>query len=249
MKVIVNADDFGFSKGVNLGIAEAYRNGLVRSATMMANMPGFEHGVEVSRQNPCLEIGVHLTLTAGRSLGERYSTITDDQGNLLRLAEVERRANAGTLDLDEVEAEYEAQIQKVLEAGIRPSHFDGHHHTQNLAGVVGVFLKLASKYGVGVRINDKSLLTGGYAGIKTTACFSGDFYGEGATAGNLKAIISGCGGASIEIMSHPAYIDCPLLSLSSYNTKRCVELDVLTGSEVAEFIRENGHQICSFADL
>ena len=249
MKVIVNADDFGFSKGANLGVAEACQNGLVRSATMMANMPGFVHGVEVARQNPDLKIGVHLNLTAGRSLGGRYKTLTDDRGSFLSLAEVESRAKAGLLDPEEVEAEYEAQIGRVLAAGIPPTHFDGHHHTQNLPGIVGVFLKLAKKYGVGVRISDKSLLAGRYASLKTTAHFSGDFYGERATAENLKAVISGCSGASLEIMSHPAYLDYPLLSQSSYNTGRCAELDILTKGELADFIRKNNHHICSFADL
>ena len=106
--IIFNADDFGYCKGVNLGIWEAYRNGLVRSATMMANMPGFDHAANLALSDPGLKLGVHLTLTAGKSVGGVYKTLTDAEGKFLPLIEVERRAETKTLDLTEVENEYEA---------------------------------------------------------------------------------------------------------------------------------------------
>jgi predicted glycoside hydrolase/deacetylase ChbG (UPF0249 family) len=245
----VNADDFGHSKGVNLGIIESYRNGVVRSTTMMAGMPGFGHAARVSRRNPGLGVGVHLTLTAGKAVGGAYRTLTDADGNFLKLTETERRARAGELDLAEVESEYEAQIRKVYKADIIPDHFDSHHHTHKLPGVSGVFLKLAKKYGVKVRMYDRSLLTGEYAGIVTTDAFDDTFYGGGATAERLREIISPRRGASLEIMCHPAYCDLFLFKNSSYNTRRFFEMDVLTGKEIKDFIKANGHELCSFAEL
>jgi predicted glycoside hydrolase/deacetylase ChbG (UPF0249 family) len=249
MKVIFNADDFGFSKGVNLGILEAYQSGPVRSATLMAGMPGFEHAVMLAKANPGLQTGVHLTLTAGKSVGGAYQTITDGDGRFLRLTEVERMANADEINLAEVEAEYEAQIQKVLSAGLKPSHFDSHHHTHNLPGIFTVFLKLAGKYGVCARINAKSLLPDEYAGIRTTDAFSESFYNATATPEDLRRILSGCGGGSLEIMCHPAYVDHYLLSGSSYNTRRAYELHILTSPEIAGFMAQHGIELCSFSDI
>ena len=249
MKTIFNADDFGLSKGVNLGIIEAYRHGPVRSTTIMAGMPGFDHAVELAKGCPGLKIGVHLTLSAGRSVGGVYRTLTDGDGGFLPLAEVERLANIGGIDLLEVESEYEAQIQKVLAAGINPDHFDSHHHTHNLPGIFSVFLKLAVKYGVCARINDKGLLPSGHEGIRTTDAFSEDFYNEAATPENLCRILAGQGGSSLEIMCHPAYVDHYLLSKSSYNTRRAFELHILTSTDTADFIAQHGIEPCSFSDL
>jgi len=248
MRVIFNADDFGFSKGVNYGILEAYEKGPVRSVTMMANMPGFGHGVQLAHENPGLKVGVHLVLTAGYSVGGPYGTITDHTGKFLRAAELLRRAEAQEICLDEVEAEYEAQIQKIMHAGIWPTHFDGHHHAHNLPGVVDVFLKLAKQYGVAVRIHDKTLLTGAYAGIKTTAAFSQDFYDAGVTMENLKQIILS-GGNELEVMCHPAYVDPWLWQTASYNTRRVDELIILTSEELRGFMEEQGIVPCSFADI
>ena len=67
-KIIVNADDFGYSEGVNHGIISAHKNGIVTSCTVMANMPGFEHGMELIKENPTLKCGVHMTLTCYKPL-------------------------------------------------------------------------------------------------------------------------------------------------------------------------------------
>ena len=249
MKVIFNADDFGLSKGVNLGIIESHRHGLVRSTTIMAGMPGFEHAVKLSRGCPGLKIGVHLTLTAGKSVGGVYKTLTDGDGRFQPLTEVKRLAETGGIDLIEVESEYEAQIQKVLAAGINPDHFDSHHHTHNLPGIFKVFLKLVEKYGVCARINDKSLLPREYESIRTTDVFSEDFYNETATPEDLRRILSSSGGSSLEIMCHPAYVDHYLLSGSSYNTRRAYELHILTSPEIADFMTSHGIDLCSFSEI
>ncbi|MCL2163239.1 MAG: chitin disaccharide deacetylase [Oscillospiraceae bacterium] len=249
MKAIFNADDFGYSKGVNLGILEAYKYGVLRSTTIMPGMPGFIHAIGLSLENPGLRIGVHLTLTTGKSVGGVYKTITDGDGNFLRLTELERRAKMGEIDLAEVESEYEAQIQKVLATGVKPDHFDSHHHTHNLPGIVTVFLKLAKKYGVKVRIYDQALLSGEFADVKTTGVFNDTFFDENATLTELQRVLSSCGEDSIEIMCHPAYVDNFLLNSSSYTTKRAYELDVLTSPDTFNFIAERGIELSSFSDL
>jgi len=249
MKIIFNADDYGYSKGVNLGIMEACKNGLVRSTTMMTNMPGFEHGVWLYKNiESCLKIGVHLVLTTGQSLGGVYKTITDNKGHFLPQAELFSRARAGTLDLLEVEKEYRLQIQKVYDAGIVPTHMDGHHHNQNLPYVVDIFLKMANEFGLrAVRINDTTKLVGDYADIKTTS-FDASFFGDNLSYENLKATLLSCKDTT-EIMCHPAYLDNFVYKSSSYNKDRAYELEILVSKEMKDFVDKNNIILSSFDDI
>ena len=249
MKIIFNGDDFGLSKGVNLGIVEAYKNGPLRSTTIMATMPGFEHALGLSRENPGLKIGVHLNLTSGKSLGSGYNSITDENGNFLKLHDFEKLARANELAQFEIEEEFELQIQKVLDAGIEPDHFDSHHHIHMLPRITDVYVKLANKYGVKARYYNQETLFAVSAPLKTTSCFSDNFYGDVATTENLMSLINRTKGNSLEIMCHPAYADYSLQKLSSYNTKRTHELEILTGSEIKDFIQNRGYTLCSFSDL
>ncbi|MFN1913289.1 ChbG/HpnK family deacetylase [Clostridioides difficile] len=82
-KIIINADDFGYCEAVNYGIISAHNNGIVRSTSMMANMPGVEHGVGLLKENKTLNCGVHMTLSCGRPLLSNLKTIVDKDGFLL----------------------------------------------------------------------------------------------------------------------------------------------------------------------
>lgn len=144
MKVIFNADDFGLSKGVVYGILDAYKNGVVRSTTMLANSPAFDLGAEVAKENPGLDIGAHLTLTFGSPILKDVPSVTAPSGKFL--AQDVLRASADKLDFDEVEREFTAQIEKIMAAGITISHFDTHHLIEPL--VLPVMQKLAKKYNV-----------------------------------------------------------------------------------------------------
>ncbi|MGB6884346.1 MAG: ChbG/HpnK family deacetylase [Candidatus Acidiferrum sp.] len=149
--LIVNADDLGWTEGVNRGIAEAHRNGIVTSASLLANAAAFQSGVEVARAAPGLGVGVHLNLSEGEPVApvDLVTTLLNDRGEmegrpqnlLLRLA---RRS----LLLDEVEREWDAQIQKVRDVGIEPTHLDGHRHVQMLPGLFEIALRLAKKHGI-----------------------------------------------------------------------------------------------------
>ena len=258
-KIIFNADDFGLSKGVNLGIIEAHQNGPVRSTTLMAGGVAFEHAVALAKIHPELNVGIHLTLTASRSVGGPHKTLTDENGFFLPLIAFIDKAKRGLLDLTEVEAEYEAQIQKVLDAGIIPTHFDSHHHTHFLPGVFDVFLKMAVKYNVSrVRISHTRMQEGGNSlinladpsiNVLTTDQFAEDFYGDGVTIDNLKRIIASFQGNTLEIMLHPAYIDYTLHKSSSYLLPRAYEVEILTSAELCSFLANQQVEIASFLDL
>jgi chitin disaccharide deacetylase len=150
--LIVNADDLGWTEGVNRGIAAAHRNGIVTSASLLANGSAFASGVEVARSTPGLGVGVHLNLSDGPPVTARelVTGLVNDRGEfeggpenlLLRVAR-------GGLPLHEVEQEWEAQIEKVRDAGIQPTHLDGHKHVHMLPGLFELALRLAKRYSIG----------------------------------------------------------------------------------------------------
>jgi hopanoid biosynthesis associated protein HpnK len=150
--LIVNADDLGWTDGVNQGIAEAHRNGIVTSTSLLANGAAFASGVELARSTPGLGVGVHLNLSDGEPIAPRelVATLLNDEGEfaggpealLLRIAKRE-------VTVREAEQEWEAQIERVKEAGIQPTHLDGHKHVHMLPGLFEVALRLAKRYGIG----------------------------------------------------------------------------------------------------
>jgi len=174
--LIVNADDLGWTAGVNRGIAEAHRNGIVTSTSILANGAAFADGVKAAGELPGLGVGVHLNLSDGKPVappGQGNSLLNEagefsggPESLLLRLA-------ANSLDVRQVELEWNAQIEKVRAAGIRPTHLDGHKHVQMLPGLFAIALRLAKKHEIAaVRVSHeastlRAALTGGeeYSGV------------------------------------------------------------------------------------
>jgi chitin disaccharide deacetylase len=150
--LIVNADDLGWTEGVNRGIAEAHRNGIVTSASLLANGVAFDSGVALARSTPGLGVGVHLNLTDGAPVAPRelVASLLNDAGQfeggpealLLRIA---KRG----LEQPEIEQEWDAQIEKAREAGIQPTHLDGHKHVHMLPGLFEIALRLAKRHNIG----------------------------------------------------------------------------------------------------
>lgn len=147
--LIVNADDLGWTDGVNRGILEAFRTGIVTSTSLLANGTAFMDAIEAAKSAPRLAVGVHLNLSDGDPVADRESvtSLLDDDGRLADGPErlLWKRARRGLI-LDEVEEEWDAQIQRVRDAGIRPTHLDGHKHVHMLPGLFEIALRLAKKH-------------------------------------------------------------------------------------------------------
>jgi hopanoid biosynthesis associated protein HpnK len=150
--LIVNADDLGWTQGVNRGIAEAHRNGIVTSASLLANGKAFAGAVDLVQVMPGLGVGVHLNLSDGAPVAarEQVKSLVNEAGMLESGPEslLLRLARRG-LALDEVEREWEAQIRKARGAGIQPTHLDGHKHVHMLPGLFEIALRLAKRHGIG----------------------------------------------------------------------------------------------------
>ena len=158
--LIVNADDLGWTDGVNRGIVEAFHHGIVTSTSLLANGAAFAGGVQAARSAPGLGVGVHLNLSDGLPVADRetVTSLLNDGGELAGGPErlLLRRARRG-LPLQEVESEWNAQIQKVRDAGITPTHLDGHKHVHMLPGLFEIALKLAKHHQIGaIRVSLES---------------------------------------------------------------------------------------------
>jgi len=153
-RLIVNADDFGFTSGVNRAIVEAHTHGIVTSSTLMANGPAFEGAVKLAKTVPDLSVGCHVVLIDGQPLldTKRLATLTasQDGGNQFRdsLKIFAARALTGRLDSAEIEAESTAQIHKLQSTGISVSHVDTHKHTHLFPSVLRPLLRAARACGV-----------------------------------------------------------------------------------------------------
>src|SRR5438309_3622641 len=154
-KLIVTADDFGLTESVNQGIIEAHCRGIVTSTSLMANGGAFDDAVARAREAPGLGVGAHLNLTQGppvtRATLVRSLVHRDGEMSIGPIA-LGKKIATGKVRLGEVELELRAQIEKILNAGIELTHFDGHKHIQLLPGVFDIVLKLAREYGTkGIR--------------------------------------------------------------------------------------------------
>jgi hopanoid biosynthesis associated protein HpnK len=144
-QLIVNADDLGLTPGVNRGILRAFRDGIVTSASLLVTGNAFEEAVALARQNPDLDVGLHLTLVEERAVLGRQMlpTLVDEAGRLPRTsAEFFKRAFLGRIRWDEVEREIAAQIARFQQTGLRLSHLDSHQHLHIFPPVLQIVRRL-----------------------------------------------------------------------------------------------------------
>jgi predicted glycoside hydrolase/deacetylase ChbG (UPF0249 family) len=137
-QLVVNADDFGFTPDVNEGIVEAHRHGILTATTLMANGAAFDDAVRLAREVPGLDIGCHLVLIGGRSLTTANALPRSVPELLRALARHEIR----------VYEELAAQIRRILDAGIRPTHLDTHKHTHLAPPVLDAVARLGEEFGI-----------------------------------------------------------------------------------------------------
>jgi hopanoid biosynthesis associated protein HpnK len=153
-RLIVNADDFGFTAGVNRAIVEAHTRGIVTSSTLMASGPAFDDAVRLAKETPRLDVGCHLVLIDGEPVLDavRLPTISSQHSGKNRfrdgLKSFAARALTGRLDATEIEAESGAQIRKIQSTGVCVSHVDSHKHTHLFPAVLAPVLRAAKACGV-----------------------------------------------------------------------------------------------------
>ena len=149
-RLIVNADDFGYTSGVNRAIVEAHSRGVVTSSTLMANGPAFAEATVLARTVPKLSVGCHVVLTDGVPVltAAQLPSLTTNLHFRDGMMTFAARSIAGRMNADEIIAEAAAQIRKLQSAGIAVSHIDTHKHTHLFPGILRPLLRAASDCGV-----------------------------------------------------------------------------------------------------
>jgi hopanoid biosynthesis associated protein HpnK len=268
-KLIVTADDFGLTEGINRGIIEACSKGIVTRASILANGDAFDHAVSLAKQNESMKVGVHLTLIEEIPINppHKIKSLVASNGKLLKnykaffLRYILRRIN-----INEAYCEFEAQVQKILNSGITINHIDSHQHLHMLPGVFKITLKLAEKYKIkkirifqgnstGARCFKELLLTTFTKVNSATILHSGvvcpdNFYGL-KQSGRMKEndilmLINKLQLGTTEIMCHPGYIDKIYYNKYSYwDYKPEEEFKALTSGRVKEKIKNRNIQLVS----
>lgn len=154
-QLIVNADDFGLTEGVNRGIVQSHAGGIVTSTTLLANGAAFRSAVEMSREAPRLAVGVHLNLTQGSPVSspQTVAALVNARGEFhFTPGQLWKALATRQIPARQIEEELGAQVSKVLEAGIKPTHLDGHMHVHLLPKISEVVVRIARRFGIaGVR--------------------------------------------------------------------------------------------------
>ena len=268
--LIVNADDFGHTKGVSEGILRAYREGIVTSTSVMINKPAAADGLRLALGVASdLGFGLHLTLTSGRPVlaAESIPDLVQASGSFHRPEEL-MMALAG-IDLSQVERELRAQVELFIQiAGRAPDHLDSHHHiTYKSPVLLSVMLQLAQELDMPIRnpfqrnddqaeaamgekqavIRSEDMLR--RSQVLMPDCFLEHFYAKQATLGNLLNMLFDLPDGVCELMCHPAIVDDALRDSSTYSERRADELAVLVHPSVRDLIEAGGIELVSFGSL
>jgi chitin disaccharide deacetylase len=259
-RLIVNADDFGFTKDVNAGIVECHRNGILTSTTLMANGDAFDDAVRLAKENSSLDIGVHLVLVGGPGQPDSPA------GLLAQLAK--RQVDLyGTM---------RRQVQTILNAGLTPTHLDTHKHTHLVPAVLKALVRVAIEFGIPwvrkpadfpVAANAPNFTRRAVnsvvafaasrfdpilsrAGCKTTDFFTGFQLTGSLGTKELVQLIRGMPEGLTELMCHPGYLGEELQNAPTrLKQSRETELIALTAHETRIALNETGVKLVSYRDL
>lgn len=245
LKLIVNADDFGLTRGCNEGILEAYNNGIVTDTTILINGKYADEAIKMARENGIERMGLHLNLTSGFSVlpPDEIPSLINENGRFYNRV----KYLLPVVNLKDAEKELRAQIEKFYKTGIGLTHLDCHHHLHMYEGLSDIVIALASELKVPLRHTDvekKNIIRN--AGICTTDYFTMEFYGEKSGFDGLKNILNRFDNGVLEIMSHPGKVDSELMVTSSYNIYRQKELETLVSDETKDYIRERGIELIQY---
>jgi predicted glycoside hydrolase/deacetylase ChbG (UPF0249 family) len=249
-RLIVNADDYGRTPGVNEGILEAYVKGIVTSATVMVNEPAAEAGLQLARAvAPGLGLGLHFTVTGGGPCAAAAASLP-------RLAPGGRFARSAEelpdrIPENEVRRELEAQIalfEKMARA--HPTHLDSHHHAALHVSVQPILVAVAKQRNLPVRAsNGRALAQLRQAGLLCPDNFLESFFGSGATSANLRFLLAHLREGSSELMCHPGLADEALQQGSSYAAEREKEIEALCDPAVRDVLAAESIKLISFREL
>lgn len=277
-QLIINADDFGRHQSINMAVEKAFRQGCLRSTTIMAGGKFFEHALKVVARNPNLGVGIHLTLANGNPVlppEEIPSLVTPEGVFHENYVEFIKLYIKGKINRAEIQAELAAQIEKVQRAGLKLTHFDSHQHLHHFPGIIGIALKLAKAANIpAMRVADTKIFDGaidnvgqliGRIGlgslskfaahsahsknILTPDHFSGIVAGEAVTSRFLAKLLRNLEEGTTEVMLHPGTKNSVLQKFCAWNHDFEGELKTVTSPHILKILKENNIAAVNFSAL
>lgn len=273
-RLIINADDFGLSEGINRGIMEAFAAGTLRSTSIMVGMPAFPDAVRrACAAGKTLGVGLHFALTAGRPLTRASSLVSAETGDFLSLPSLIGRALVGRLNLREVADECAAQIARAREAKLELTHLDGHHHVHVFPGIRDAVRRVVHAERIPAirrpreplvsipawrrrfpqRVVIRGLandMTSSRWRVRMTSHFVGStLLGASDFEARLLRLLEWLPEGTTELMVHPGYVHGDLPGADPYTTQREIELRALTSSAVRQRLRSGLIRLIHFGQL
>jgi chitin disaccharide deacetylase len=268
-RLVVNADDFGFTPDVNAGIVEAHRRGILTAATLMANGAAFDDAVRLAREVPSLDPGCHLVLIGGRSLLHPNAPLPASIPQLL--AAIARREI-------KIYDELAAQVRRIFAAGVRPTHLDTHKHTHLAPPVLEAVARLSEEFGVlwvrrpfDLPLNTLRSLapraqqwTSGALGLlrgrfqralEKRHCRTTDYFAGFQITGRFRVqdlvdLLGAIPTGITELMCHPGRCGQELRNARTrLKESRDQELEALTAPETRRAVEENEIELVGFGSL
>ena len=243
--LIVNADDLGLSRSVSQGVLQAHDRGIVTSASLLVNTPGFEFTVPRIRKRSRLSVGLHfnLTLAAPVSPPESVPTLVDDQGRFTRYSEYQ----TALWSAEDVRTELGAQMQRCERAGLTVTHLDTHEQIDRDDRVLGIVLDQARIANVPCRGDRRAEVVA--AGVPTTTQVIRDPHfhlpdGQTHVFQHLTLLPEGV----TELVCHPGRVDRTLRRLSPWADERAGELHTFTGPLLRRIVGLAGIRLASFRE-
>lgn len=247
--IVIRADDFGYSEGINYGVAKCVENGLIKTIGLMTNMPSAKHGIGLLEgKNICY--GLHANISVGMPLTspENIPSLVQNNGQFKTSKEY-RSQKYDIVNLNEAIKEIEAQLQMFIAlTGERPHYIDIHAIcSRNFLEGAKLVAKKHNIDFLDFSINEDEPILFRNTLIYETCDSMKENYDPFLT---LKKIIfrdfeNGIG----SLICHPGYIDAYLLNTSSLITARAYEVDMLCSKEVKDFLNNNEIKVISFDDL
>ncbi|CAA9261187.1 MAG: Cellobiose phosphotransferase system YdjC-like protein [uncultured Acidimicrobiales bacterium] len=230
-RVVVNADDFGLTSGVNRAVVEAHVRGIVTSTTAMVRQPAAAEAAGLALAHPALGVGLHVDLGEWAFVDGGWVALYD-------------RVDAD--DAGAVAAEVDRQVERFSALfGRPPDHLDSHQHVHDSSPVREVVDAAASRLGVPVRGRSGIRYVGGFYGQLS----KGEPHHEGITVGALISLLSGLPDGASEVACHPGYVDGLADSRTMYVVERERELQALCDERVAAAVVDAGIELVTFAEL
>jgi len=251
IQLIIRADDIGYSEAVNYGIEKAVKEGLIRSAGLMPNMPAAAHGLKLI-EGTGICIGQHTNLCLGKPCADPglIPSLLDEQGNLKSsktYREAWKRGEEFTV-LDEMIIEIEAQYRRFKElTGHEPGYFEGHAvMSKNLFKGLEI---VAEKYGL--RYNAMSFEgTGSFHGKPIATCPMESMKPDYDPWQCLKnAVLNARTDMPNVLICHPGYLDDFILNNSSLTVNRTKEVAMLCDPAMKAWLAEQSVELITYDDI